>query len=179
MCAWKRSVKEAKTHKVEAPLRPFSAWSSMQFDPLVVQWIGISSDEVRRMKESQMDYIRHEWPLIDRGMSRKDCLAWMAGRGFPKPPRSACVFCPYHSDAEWLRLKTEEPEEFARAIAFYHAYRVAKIQTVFRTGFGPFLHSSRKPLDEVDFGAEMLAERGESVLGGGQFTAECEGICGV
>jgi len=65
-----------------------------------VQWIGISLDEVVRMKESREKRIKHRWPLVDLGMKRHNCLRWMERNGFPKPPRSACVYCPYHRDAE-------------------------------------------------------------------------------
>ncbi len=61
----------------------------------IVQWIGISTDEVGRMKPARPDFIENIWPLIDAGYSRRKCLDWMKDKGFPVPPRSACVFCPY------------------------------------------------------------------------------------
>lgn len=138
-----------------------------------VQWIGISTDEAHRMKPSRVKYATCIWPLIERGMTRRDCLKWMEQRSYPKPPRSSCVFCPYHSNREWRRLRDEEPEEFARAVAFDYAYRAAKVQTVRKKGFQPFLHPSRVPLDQVDLSTEE--ERGQLDM----FGNECEGICGV
>ena len=64
----------------------------------VIQWIGISLDEAHRMKPSRDDWIENRWPLIDLRMKRHDCLRWMQEKGYPQPPRSACVFCPYMSD---------------------------------------------------------------------------------
>lgn len=139
----------------------------------VVRWIGISLDEVHRMKPSRLRYEICTWPLVEKRMNRHDCLAWMRERGFPKPPRSACVFCPYHSDAEWRRLRDEEPEEFQKAVDFEASYQAAKVQTVSKKGFLPFLHNSRVPLDQVDFSTEE--DRGQQVL----FGNECEGLCGV
>ena len=81
----------------------------------VVQWIGISLDEVSRMKDSREPWIENRWPLIEMRMKRHDCLRWMAANGYPTPPRSACSYCPFHSDAEWRRLRTEEPLEFEKA----------------------------------------------------------------
>ena len=129
------------------------------------------------MKDSRTDMIRNRHPLIDAGVSRKACLEWMASRGYPKPPRSACVFCPYHHDTEWRRLKNEEPTEFQRAVEFEREYQRLKIQTVSAKGFIPFLHASRVNLDLVDFSTE--AERGQGELFGDQWNNECEGMCGV
>jgi len=139
----------------------------------VVQWIGISLDEAHRMKPSGLNYITHIWPLVDRRLTRSDCLQWMEKHGYPRPPRSACVFCPYHSDSEWRRLRDEEPEEFARAVRFEKAYTEAKIATVSHKTFRPFLHDSRVPLDQVDFSTDE--DRGQQML----FGNECMGLCGV
>lgn len=138
-----------------------------------VQWVGISLDEAHRMKPSRVRYSTHIWPLIDRRMTRNDCINWMASRGFPKPPRSACVFCPYHNDHEWRRLRDEEPKEFQRAVEFERKFQAAKSQTVMKNGFRLFLHDSRVPLDRVDFRTDE--EAGQLSL----FGNECEGMCGV
>jgi hypothetical protein len=130
--------------------------------------IGISLDEVHRMKPSRVKYYDHIWPLIDRRISRQDCLKWMAAHGYPTPPRSACVFCPYRSDREWLQLKNEAPEEFQKAIEFERAYQAAKASTV-SPDYIPYLHTDRKPLDQVRFDGDQPATWGN----------ECEGMCGV
>lgn len=137
-----------------------------------VQWIGISMDEVQRMKDSREKLIAHRWPLVDTRMSRQDCLRWMEKNGFPKPPRSACTFCPYHSDAEWRRLKIESPIEFQEAARFELDLQEVKRRTDNMRGV-PFLHKSCKPLSEVDFSTEE--ERGQLNM----FNNECEGMCGV
>ncbi len=138
----------------------------------VVQWIGISLDEVHRMKMSRDKRIVHRWPLVDSGMKRHDCLRWMEAKGFPKPPRSACVYCPYHSDQEWRRLRDEEPEEFARAVQFDADYRKTK-ESCGNTRGLPYLHDSLVPLGEVDFRTDE--DHGQQVM----FGNECEGMCGT
>ena len=141
-----------------------------QIKDRVIWWIGISIDEAHRMKPSRVDYAQNIWPLIDRRMHRRDCLKWIQEKGFPTPPRSACVFCPYHSDAEWRRLRDKEPEDFARAVRFEREFSEAKSKTV---SFVPFLHASRVPLDQVDFSTDE--DNGQQVM----FGNECEGMCGV
>lgn len=137
----------------------------------VIQWIGISLDEVVRMKPSRVPWIEHRWPLIEARMTRCDCLRWMEKKGFPKPPRSACVYCPFHSDKEWRRLKDEEPLEFARAVEFEIKLQAAKAITDNQRGI-PFLHNSLIPLSQVDLTTDT--ERGQM-----HFFNECEGMCGV
>ena len=73
-------------------------------------------------------------------------------------------------------MKIEEPDSFAEAVRVDKIYRELKIQT----GVGatkqrgvPFLHSSRVPLDEVDF--STAEDNGQQVM----FGNECEGLCGV
>lgn len=138
----------------------------------VIQWIGISRDECHRMKPSRVAWAEHRWPLIDLGMKRHDCLAWMKNRGFPKPPRSACIYCPFHSDAEWRRLRDEEPDEWEKVIQFEADLQAAKASTDKQNGV-PFLHASLKPLSQVDL--RTSRERGQMDL----FGNECEGMCGV
>lgn len=136
---------------------------------LAETWIGISFDEVDRMKDSRVPWIMHRWPLVDLGMTRQDCLDWMLHHNYPKPPRSACFFCPYHSDAEWIRLKTEEPNEFAKAVEWEKLNQQAASKTILEGV--PFLHSSCVPLDQVGF-----TDRNEKM---NAFRNECEGMCGV
>src|SRR4029077_6169844 len=130
-----------------------------------------SIDEAHRMKPSREPWCVTRYPLIDAGLSRSDCLAWMRQRGYPKPPRSDLVFCPFHSDAEWLRLRDHEPEAFARAVRFDRELRATQLRVDNLLGV-PFIHASRKPLDQVAFRHD-----GQGVLDG--FGNECEGMCGV
>jgi hypothetical protein len=137
--------------------------------------IGISYDEVERMKPSQVPWAESHWPLVDLKMTRDDCFAWMAKHGFPTPPRSACRFCPFHSDAEWIRLRDEEPEEFAQAVAFDEQLRyVSSLATGSAQLKGDvYLHSTLKPLRDVVF-KDVPSHAQVS-----QFGNECEGLCGV
>lgn len=67
----------------------------------VEQWIGISTDEASRMKPARQQWIVNRWPLIELGMSRADCLSWLERHGYPAPPKSACLGCPFHSQRTW------------------------------------------------------------------------------
>ena len=134
-----------------------------------IQWIGISYDEVSRMKPSRVKYITNIWPLIDKAMTRQSCLNWMKEKGYPKPPRSACYFCPFHSDTEWRALS--EPDKRRSEIyekKLQNAFaQVKEIRSV------PYLHHSTKPIG--DFFVRPI----EADLFDNQFNNECEGHCGV
>lgn len=140
----------------------------------VISWIGISLDEVSRMKPSQVKWAQNRYPLIDVDMTRHDCLRWMERNGYPKPPRSACTYCPFHSDHEWRKIKNDQPAEFAEAVEFEK-----KVWAARETENGPnrmrgrlFLHDSLKPLGEIDFSED-------TTQGQLKFHNECEGLCGV
>ena len=135
----------------------------------VISWFGISWDETQRMRDSRQSWIINRYPLIERSITREMCKAWMSVNGYPVPPRSACVYCPFHSDAEWIRLKTEEPEGFAAAVDYER-----RLHSLQQKGGSMrdqmFLHRARIPLDQVPFD-----EKEELSL----FGNECEGMCGV
>lgn len=144
-------------------------WNVPEGTPrLAKSLIGISADEVQRCKPSREPWIENKHPLVDAGITRNDCLRWMRERGYPQPPRSACVFCPFHSDAEWARMKREDPESFRIAAEFEEAAAAAACGI---TRGVPFLHSSLKPLPQVIFKSEGQISN--------LFIEECEGICGV
>lgn len=134
--------------------------------------IGISIDEAERMKPNPRRWIRSHWPLVDAGMSRADCEAWMERHGYPQPPRSACKFCPYRSDDHWLALP---PNEFAEAVQFERDMQAAYAEASAVRGV-PFLHSTRVPLDQVTFLPGRLNMKAQQL---NMFANDCIGMCGV
>lgn len=145
-----------------------------QSEITVTQWIGISWDELQRAKHASHKFTQHRWPLIENRMRRHDCLKWMLDNGYPEPPRSACVYCPFHSDTEWRRLRDDEPHEFQRAIKFDKELRRMHANHNKSLNMEVYLHNSCKPLDQIDFDSDV--QKGQLVW---DFQAECEGMCGV
>ena len=137
----------------------------------VRQWIGISVDEAHRMRVSDRQYIDNWYPLIDKAMKRSDCLRWMEGQGYPRPPRSACIYCPFHSNQEWGRLAREEPDAFEAAVKMEKTLqRLMAEEDMSLCSEGLFLHPSRVPLEQATF-----TDRNQLDLWGN----ECEGMCGL
>lgn len=75
-------------------------------------WLGISADEAHRAKDSDVLWIRHAYPLLDRKVRRADCAAIIERSGLPPAPRSSCWMCPYRGADEWALLPDDE---FAKA----------------------------------------------------------------
>jgi len=131
--------------------------------------MGISTDEIQRAKKAQQQWQINYYPLLELNMSRHDCKHYVDSKNLRKPPRSACIVCPYHSNEEWQHLKENYPTEFQEAVAFDYAIRnVAK-----EKGIKNYLHSSFIPLDQVNF------KKKNPIYQGSLFDDECEGICGI
>lgn len=132
---------------------------------VVEQWIGISTDEVTRVKDSKDKWIHNRWPLLEMDMSRLDCIAWFdehyPGRTLAK---SSCIGCPYHSNTEWRDLT---PEDFEDACKFDE-----EIRNYSKMDNPQYLHRDCIPLREVDL--RTAEEAGQYSL-----LDECDGMCGV
>ena len=133
-------------------------------------WIGITTDEAIRMKPSGINYLVNRHPLIEKWMSRADCLKWLAERGYPAPSKSSCVFCPYQSNAAWRRHR-DDPPAWDKVVRIDNWLR--EPEQIARFHGQIFLHKSRRPLAEADI------EQVDLPLFGGDFGQECEGMCGV
>lgn len=143
----------------------------------VDQIIGISWDELGRMRESDVKFSRNVYPLVERRMTRADCLRWTEDHGYPVPAKSACIWCPFHNDASWRALKNESPEEWAEAVEFDKAIRSGGTMGNPLDGEA-FVHKSRQPLDLVDL--RTPEERGQMSLFETGFEEVCDGgVCGV
>lgn len=139
--------------------------------PVVEQWMGISTDEIRRARISEMRWKKHEYPLIYmRPTSRAGCLKWMREQGYPEPPRSACIACPFKSPLEWRQLRDTSPEEWQEAVAFDEAIRKCGGMRG-----DVFVHRDAVPLKDADLSVDT--DHGQRLLWGTD--DECMGMCGV
>jgi hypothetical protein len=126
----------------------------------VAVWLGISCDEIYRIKENRLKSLENVYPLIELGYDRQDCYGILAKYGY-KAIKSSCYMCPYQ-----VKRWHENPE-LDKAIAYEKA-----MQENNRYREIPYLHPSCEPL-EVAVGKQLAQ--------GNLFTFddECDGICGV
>lgn len=162
--------------KVAPIMRQLKKLGACKANP-ATQVFGISIDELKRTKKPNKIFIRkNEYPLVELDFTRYECILWMTRNGFPIPPRSACVYCPYRCAAEWQKMKDLEPEDFAEAV------RIDKLIRNNLPGIRPniakghtqqycYVHRTKKPLDEVSFIEDPIKES--------LFSLDCEGMCGV
>lgn len=142
----------------------------------IEMWLGITTDEVERMRMSIQPWIVNCYPLVENGMSREDCIAWF-GREYPERvlPRSACVGCPYRSSSDWVKMRDLDETSFEDAVLVDKSLRSPDHGTASLISGEAFLHRRRIPLDEaVELDAASLKEDGDSGWGN-----ECAGICGT
>jgi len=109
--------------------------------------------------------------------TRANCQQWLAlhGQVPHEVPRSACVFCPYHRDAEWLRIKSN-PADWARAVEIDEALRTSGSVANRKTEQVMYLHESCRPLVQIEFKISKDPRAAQSNI---NFAAECMGVCGV
>jgi hypothetical protein len=148
-------------------IEPIRKWLQLNRNKALVDlWIGISLDEYKRMKDSDVKYITNKYPLIEMKMTRSDCKNWLLRHNLDIPPRSACWYCPFQDQASWRYTQTIAPD-FHNAILLDRQIRNA------RSPMELYLHPSRKPLEEIDF--RTMEEMGQTRL----WDEECAGLCGV
>lgn len=109
--------------------------------------IGISVDEIHRANRGKDEkWERRQYPLLDLGLRRSDCVEVIKDVGLPVPPKSSCFFCPFHSLNVWSELRRDEPKLFERAAILEDKL----IERRTNRGMEPvFLTRKAKPLREA------------------------------
>ncbi|MEU7033584.1 hypothetical protein ABZ958_07875 [Streptomyces sp. NPDC046237] len=131
-------------------------------DVFVEQWIGMSTDEFHRAKDADVKYMRNVHPLIDMGWSRSDCIRYLTSLGLADTPKSSCLGCPFHGNAQWRKIRDNSPSEWEDVVEFDAAIRRgnARANAAGRELLGEaFLHRSRVPLGEAPIDHVTRAER--------------------
>lgn len=161
----RQCTKEYKIEVVIKKVRELHGLKPRQWMKPTDMWIGISTDEASRSRDSRFYNIVNKYPLLDMMYSRSDCVKWLTENGFEVPPRSACESCPYHSDYEWKRIK-QDSERWEKVCEVDNIIRDSSKRGIKEP---VYLHRSLKPINEVYFQEDQTD----------LFENECEGICGL
>lgn len=132
-------------------------------------WLGITLDEIERMRESRVKYTNNAFPFItmfDRPWGRAQVKQWLADNGFDIPVKSSCVFCPYRDRNTWRDIQLNYPECWNRAIELDDRIRHMK------DNYLCYIYNEGKPLADVDF--RSAVEMGQLTLWESE---ECSGTC--
>ncbi len=119
-------------------------------------WIGISRDELRRIRAQHRPWLELWYPLIfEVPHTRQQCVQRIRDTGWSGDiPHSACWICPNKGDREWIEMRRTDPQDFEACLI-----AEAKIR---ETDPHFYLHESCKPLSEVRFDQQqsMFPENG-------------------
>jgi len=85
---------------------PMRHWADAQ--GITEQLVGIAADEAHRQRELR-------YPLVERGITRADCIRIIEAEGLPVPQKSGCYICPFQRIGQWRDLYYRHPELFERA----------------------------------------------------------------
>ena len=122
-----------------------------------VKYVGYDANESHRAdnaaKRDDPKYT-YEYPLIEWGWDRQDCLAVMERYGFKNIGKSACFFCPSSKKAEVIELYNKHPDLFNRAVAIEDQADLTTIKGLGRRYSWKNLielHLQNQPLPNVGF----------------------------
>jgi hypothetical protein len=130
-------------------------------------WIGISVDEIERMKVSNVKYIDNYFPLIENRISIDGIKEYFRFNNLREPGKSACKICPFHSDMYWTLFKKQFPEEFANDCCSFDD----KIRNYPKIKKKAYLSKHLEPLRKIDFTLKPSLFP--------ELIEECEGLCGL
>lgn len=144
-------------------------WLRSQGVTQAEMWLGITLDEIERAKDADVQWITNRFPLLEKKMTRQDCITWLQSRGLPVPGKSSCVFCPYHRRATWQEMKRANGPDWATAVEVDEAIRNK------RPGYVAYVHPDRIPLIELKIAEDFGATQGNFL---DLLNAECDsGYC--
>jgi 3'-phosphoadenosine 5'-phosphosulfate sulfotransferase (PAPS reductase)/FAD synthetase len=129
--------------------------------------LGITTDEINRVKPSSDKWSKNVYPFIDMRWNRNNCISYLKSIGWGDTPKSACIGCPFHSNRMWSDMKKNYPEEFADAVELDNMLRKENNR---KMKGKEFIHNSLKPLSEAYFSDQDQIDL---------FDMECEGMCGL
>ena len=135
----------------------------------VQEYFGISLDEGHRSLGVRKRCKHPNFPLIDMLWTRGSCYEYLRDKVPHQTPRSACVFCPYHDDREWIHVRNS-PEDWALAVKVDEVLRKPGHIVNRKMKLPMYAHRSGVPLKDAQFKNEQQFNA---------FTRECEGMCGV
>ena len=139
----------------------------------VEAWLGLSLDEIQRLKPAQTKWIHNRWILVEKRMTRLDCVNYLNSKNFPIPKKSSCRVCPFHKNDYWRMLKTERPDDWKHVVQVDNDLRNNNISINASKKGDVYLHRDTIPLEQIDL--RSAEDKGQS-----SFLDMCdEGYCGV
>jgi hypothetical protein len=168
----RQCTREYKIDPIQRKIRELLGYKKGRRIPVgsVVTWLGISTDESKRVAVNKIPWIENFYPLIDMNISRGECQVLNYHYLGYSVPKSSCYFCPFTNRQEWERRKVEDPIEFDRAVKLDEKIRVLPTYGKARINNPCFVSGTGYPLSDVT-NHQLSLDFG--------FDRECSGHCGI
>ena len=79
--------------------------------------IGYDFSERKRRHLKDRKGITHIFPLIDKKITREQCIKIIKEHDLAVPVKSSCYLCPFQSKNQWKQLRDIHPDLFKKAMA--------------------------------------------------------------
>ena len=156
---WRWSTRDFKVY-------PIHRFYGRELGGQINQYLGISYDELHRMKQNGEPDITNIYPLVDARITRSGCRLIIQEAGLAQPVRSGCYFCPFAPLSRWDWLLKTHPDLYLKSIEMEENSK--------HFPEDPGLLTGRKPLRDV---AQDLEE--QRSLEFWSVEQPCEGHCEV
>ncbi len=127
-------------------------------DVLVESWLGYTTDEIERIKDSALHWQYFRYPLVEMRMTKNDCKKWLAENN--KPPRlsSFCKKCPLIGHPQMRELRDNDPDGWEKGrLQFDDDLRNGELRISATSKGEVFLHPSMIPLRDVNIDDDTTA----------------------
>jgi len=84
--------------------------------------LGIDHGESHRATIKTKKGYEYRYPLIEAGMNRADCEAFIHDRNLPVPMKSGCFICPFQPPHQYKELRHIHPDLFCKAEQLENRY---------------------------------------------------------
>ena len=111
--------------------------------------LGYTWEETHRMRDAKYKLTTNRFPLIEKRLTRQNCVEIIKMAGLPVPPWTACLFCPLQNNTRWREEAGRFPEDFKEAVAIDDLLRGRGEKNL-------WLHQSRKRLGDL-YSTEQLS----------------------
>lgn len=81
-----------------------------------IMYIGISAEEKHRILVKQPKGITGKWPLVEKGITRNECIKIIRDSGLEVPVKSGCYICPFQSKKQLRKLYAKHPNLFEKVV---------------------------------------------------------------
>lgn len=96
---------------------PIRKWADEHVGRPRTHYIGIAADErARATLTGDVEKVAYRYPLVEAGITRKNCEEIILSEGLPVPPKSGCFFCPMAPISHFVKLKQRHPDLWERTV---------------------------------------------------------------